>query len=300
MRKIDSIIIHCSATKCGADYGAADIARWHKQRGFQDIGYHYVIRLDGSLEEGRPVEQVGAHCKGWNAASIGICYIGGLDLNGKPADTRTFKQKETMKRLIRELQRKYDIRRIMGHRDTSPDLNGNGEIEPEEFIKDCPCFDVRKWLKESLLTLVAVCLLTACGSHQSLRYERHTEKTDSVVGYASDSIREKRTEASWSGRKLDCVEQTVFTFRQDSFTQKPVLATVTHIRSQSRQEQERTEQSREQSRQKLVEQHQLRQEVIKKKETEKSRKAWPIWIKWGACVMALFLFLYIGKKWKDG
>lgn len=103
---MDSIIIHCSATRQGADFGAADIARWHRQRGFRDIGYHYVIRLDGTLEKGRPIEQAGAHCKGWNAASIGICYIGGLDADGKSADTRTPEQKETLKKLVKELQRK--------------------------------------------------------------------------------------------------------------------------------------------------------------------------------------------------
>ena len=86
MRKIDSIIVHCSATKAGQDFTAADIDRWHRERGFNGIGYHYVIRLDGRLEKGREIDLAGAHSKGWNERSVGICYIGGLDENGHPAD----------------------------------------------------------------------------------------------------------------------------------------------------------------------------------------------------------------------
>ena len=96
MRKIDSIIIHCSATKVGQDFTAADIDRWHRERGFNGIGYHYVVCLDGRLERGRDISLAGAHCKGWNEHSIGICYIGGLDVNGHPADTRTKAQKRVL------------------------------------------------------------------------------------------------------------------------------------------------------------------------------------------------------------
>ncbi|MBP5691206.1 MAG: N-acetylmuramoyl-L-alanine amidase, partial [Bacteroidaceae bacterium] len=78
MRKITEIIIHCSATPQGVDYTVADIDRWHRQRGFNKIGYHYVIYRDGSIHQGRPVEEIGAHCIGHNAHSIGVCYIGGL------------------------------------------------------------------------------------------------------------------------------------------------------------------------------------------------------------------------------
>ncbi len=83
----DTIIIHCSATRAGQDFTAADIDRWHRQRGFRSIGYHFVVRLDGTIEPGRDVALDGAHCTGWNHRSIGICYIGGLDKNGRPADT---------------------------------------------------------------------------------------------------------------------------------------------------------------------------------------------------------------------
>lgn len=82
----DTIIIHCSATRAGQDFTAADIDRWHRQRGFRSIGYHFVVRLDGTVEPGRDVALDGAHCTGWNHRSIGICYIGGLDRNGRPAD----------------------------------------------------------------------------------------------------------------------------------------------------------------------------------------------------------------------
>lgn len=99
MRKISKIIIHCSATKEGKDYTVVDIDRWHRQRGFQMIGYNYIIRIDGTIEIGRPIEMVGAHCVGHNRNSIGICYIGGLSSDGKPKDTRTKEQKESLRAL---------------------------------------------------------------------------------------------------------------------------------------------------------------------------------------------------------
>ncbi len=147
MRKIDSIIIHCSATKVGQDFTAADIDRWHRERGFNGIGYHYVVCLDGKLERGRDISLAGAHCKGWNEHSIGICYIGGLDVNGHPADTRTKAQKRVLYQLIMDLQKEYGILQVLGHRDTSPDLNEDGVIEANEYVKVCPCFDVKEFLK---------------------------------------------------------------------------------------------------------------------------------------------------------
>ena len=118
MRNIDSIIVHCSATKAGQDFTAADIDCWHRERRYNGIGYHYVIRLDGKLEKGRDVALGGAHCKGWNERSIGICYIGGLDGNGHPADTRTNAQKRVLYQIIMDLQREYNILQVLGHRDT--------------------------------------------------------------------------------------------------------------------------------------------------------------------------------------
>lgn len=161
MNKIDSIIIHCSATKEGVNFKAKDIDRMHKQRGFNQIGYHYVIDLDGTIEPGRPLNKYGAHCntkgfsgQSYNKHSIGICYIGGLDSNGKPADTRTEAQKQALHNLVSEISQKYQIFEILGHRDTSPDSDGDGEVEPAEWIKSCPCFDVGAEFPNFLKTVV--------------------------------------------------------------------------------------------------------------------------------------------------
>ena len=154
-----------------AGFTAADIDCWHRERGFNGIGYHYVIRLDGKLEKGRDVTLAGAHCKGWNERSVGICYIGGLDENGRPADTRTNVQKRVLYQIIMDLQREYNILQVLGHRDTSPDLNGDGVIEPYEYVKACPCFDVKEFLRSGrellfvlLGALVVPVLLSGCRS----------------------------------------------------------------------------------------------------------------------------------------
>lgn len=140
----DAIIIHCSATRNGHDFRASDIDRWHREQGFAEIGYHYVIDLDGTIEVGRPLTMAGAHCKGWNKRSIGICYIGGLDANGMPADTRTHAQKVSLHNLVEQLMERFpSITQVLGHRDTSPDRNGDGKITPDEWVKACPCFDVK-------------------------------------------------------------------------------------------------------------------------------------------------------------
>lgn len=115
MRTIKEIIIHCSATPEGRDVTAADIDRWHRQRGFRCIGYHYVVRLDGTIEQGRPVYEVGAHCTGHNANSIGICYIGGTDAEGRPKDTRTPAQRVVLERLCKKLMLRYPLATLHGH-----------------------------------------------------------------------------------------------------------------------------------------------------------------------------------------
>lgn len=141
----DAIIIHCSATRAGQDITAADIDRWHRERGFWSIGYHFVIRLDGTIEPGRDVTLDGAHCMGWNQRAIGICYVGGLDKDSRPADTRTEAQRAALVRLVEALRLVFpSVKQVIGHRDTSPDLNGDGIISPNEYMKACPCFDVRK------------------------------------------------------------------------------------------------------------------------------------------------------------
>jgi N-acetyl-anhydromuramyl-L-alanine amidase AmpD len=144
MRKINKIILHCSATKEGQNFTTTDIERWHKQRGFAKIGYHYVIYLDGSIHKGRDISEIGAHVQGQNSNSIGICYIGGLDANGKPKDTRTNAQKSAIVQLVADLKRQFPDSEVLGHRDYSPDRNGDGIIEEWEWLKACPCFDVKK------------------------------------------------------------------------------------------------------------------------------------------------------------
>ena len=131
MRAIDTIIIHCSATPEGRNVTVADITSWHKQRGFDTIGYHYVIYLDGTLHAGRPIQQIGAHCQGHNARSIGVCYVGGLAADGRtPKDTRTQEQRETLLSLLRKLKAQFPNARIRGHRDFA--------------AKACPSFDATK------------------------------------------------------------------------------------------------------------------------------------------------------------
>lgn len=131
MRRIDEIIVHCSATPRGRYVTAADIDRWHCERGWNGIGYHYVVGLDGNIELGRNENEIGAHCKGHNANSIGICYIGGLSSDGKVAvDTRTDEQRVALTKLIMLLKERYPDAKVYGHRDFAK--------------KDCPCFDVHK------------------------------------------------------------------------------------------------------------------------------------------------------------
>ena len=129
MRTINKIIIHCSATPEGRAVTVNDIDKWHKERGFDCIGYHYVIYLDGSIHSGRLVEKVGAHCVNQNKNSIGVCYIGGVAKDGKtPKDTRTDAQKKAILSLVSELKAQYPNASIHGH--------------CEFANKACPCFDV--------------------------------------------------------------------------------------------------------------------------------------------------------------
>lgn len=133
-RIINEIIIHCSATQEGKDYTVADITRWHRQRGFSTIGYHFVIYRDGSVHAGRDINTSGAHCVGHNTHSIGICYIGGLASDGKTAkDTRTDAQKKALVTLLGKLRKAFTFAKIRGHRDFTQ--------------KDCPCFDATKEYK---------------------------------------------------------------------------------------------------------------------------------------------------------
>lgn len=130
-RDIKELIVHCSATPEGKDYSVDTIRQWHLQRGFSDIGYHYVIYRDGSIHIGRDESIIGAHCTGHNTNSIGICYIGGCASDGKtPKDTRTTEQKQSLVKLLKELKTKYPQASIHSHKDFTN--------------KACPSFDATK------------------------------------------------------------------------------------------------------------------------------------------------------------
>lgn len=129
MRDINKIIVHCSATRPEQTIGASEIRKWHKERGWRDIGYHYVIRRSGILESGRSESEVGAHVKGHNDDSIGICLIGGINDNGAPDANYSYDQYVTLYRLLCELLDRYKSATLHGHYEFSS--------------KACPCFDVR-------------------------------------------------------------------------------------------------------------------------------------------------------------
>ena len=130
MRTITLIIIHCSATPEGRSLSFEECRRDHiMYRHFRDIGYHFYITRDGTVHDGRPIGKVGAHCEGHNSHSIGICYEGGLDANGKPADTRTEAQRKALKSLVERMHRLFPKALIVGHHDLNP-------------RKACPCFKV--------------------------------------------------------------------------------------------------------------------------------------------------------------
>lgn len=135
MRKINEIIVHCTATAEGKNFKAADIDRWHKAKGWNGIGYHHVVDLDGTVEPGRPENEVGAHCLKHNANSIGVVYVGGLASDGKtPKDTRTPQQKAALVKLLTEIKHRYPNATIRGHRDFA--------------AKACPSFDATKEYKD--------------------------------------------------------------------------------------------------------------------------------------------------------
>lgn len=136
MRKINRLIIHCSATPEGRDDKMEDIRRWHMDKvngnGWDDIGYHFVIELDGAVRAGRPLEKIGAHTSGYNTDSIGICYVGGMTKDmKKPKDTRTDAQKESLRRLVLELLQQFPDAKVFGHNDFNPG-------------KACPSFNVHE------------------------------------------------------------------------------------------------------------------------------------------------------------
>jgi N-acetylmuramoyl-L-alanine amidase len=133
----NNIVLHCAATRPSQNVGVADIRKWHKERGWSDIGYHFVIRRDGRVERGRAEDEVGAHVAGRNIDSIGICMAGGLnELTWKPENNFTIPQWAALEKLVRSLTIKYPRAKVLGHRDF-PGVQ-----------KACPCFNARAWAKK--------------------------------------------------------------------------------------------------------------------------------------------------------
>lgn len=151
MRRIDYIVVHCSATSYGKDLDVEDIDRMHRRRGWSGVGYNYVVKLDGTIQEGRELKKIPAHVKGYNKHSIGICYIGGLDKDGKPSDTRTPEQKAALLFKLTTLKTLFPFAEIVGHRDLSPDKDGDGVVERHEWLKACPCFNAKEEYHNILL-----------------------------------------------------------------------------------------------------------------------------------------------------
>lgn len=178
MRQINEIIVHCAATREGRDFTVEDITRWHKARGFATIGYHYVIYRDGSIHEGRPLEQIGAHCVGHNKHSIGICYIGGCASDGKtPKDTRTPEQKEALLSLLRRLKARFPNATIHGHRDFA--------------AKACPSFDAFREYRHLALAILLVfssLLFSSCRSTKRVVKEKAEVAMQQTVSQSATSF----------------------------------------------------------------------------------------------------------------
>ena len=135
--RTDAIFVHCSATKPEMDIGVDTIRMWHKQQGWLDVGYHFVIKRDGTVESGRPVDVVGSHVKDWNSRSVGVCLVGGIDANGKFEANFTPAQMFELRGLLQTLQAKYPNADIKAHHDVAP--------------KACPSFDLQRWLNTNEL-----------------------------------------------------------------------------------------------------------------------------------------------------
>lgn len=149
------IVIHCSATKENETFTEIELEKSHRQRGLNGIGYHYYIRRDGNIKSTRPVRKPGAHARGHNLGSIAICYEGGLNQRGVPKDTRTEWQKHSMIVLIRALLTDFPMCHICGHRDLPQIPDDNSLIEPESWLRECPCFDAAReygYLKKEVVS----------------------------------------------------------------------------------------------------------------------------------------------------
>ncbi|PZO04832.1 MAG: lysozyme [Alphaproteobacteria bacterium] len=145
MKAISLLVVHCSATPASRDIGVAEIRAMHKRQGWADVGYHYVIRRDGQVEKGRADTVMGAHVAGHNNGSLGICLVGGVKPDMTAETNFTPLQYQALEELLATLTRRYPAARVCGHRDLSPDRNGDGKVVPGEWVKACPTFDVAAW-----------------------------------------------------------------------------------------------------------------------------------------------------------
>lgn len=155
-KKTTLLVVHVTATPPSANIGAKEVDAMHRARGFNGIGYHYVIRRNGKVEPGRPENQVGAHVENFNSISVGVSLVGGVDAKGRPQDNKTPEQERALEQLLRELSGRYPGAKICGHRDLSPDRDGDGVIEHGEWIKACPCFDAIPWAAAHGLPAAAI------------------------------------------------------------------------------------------------------------------------------------------------
>lgn len=136
--KVKYLVIHCSATKPDQDWDISDIDKWHRAKGWRKVGYHFFVKLDGTIQNGRSLNEMGSHVRGHNRHSIGICYCGGLDENKNPKDTRTPEQKKAILEILDMLEKKFPKAIIQGHRDFP------------KVYKACPCFDAKEEYKKKL------------------------------------------------------------------------------------------------------------------------------------------------------
>jgi len=148
MTGVEFLVVHCSATAASPTITAETIEGWHRKQGWSDIGYHFVVLTDGSWQVGRPLTTPGAHVQGYNLRSLGICMVGGADANGRAVNNFHASQFHGLETLLRNLRVSYPDAPICGHRDLSTDLDGDGIVEPHEWVKQCPSFDVRAWCQQ--------------------------------------------------------------------------------------------------------------------------------------------------------
>lgn len=184
--RTDYLVVHCSATPPKLDIGANEIRGWHKAKGWADIGYHYVIRRNGSVEPGRPENQVGSHVKNHNSNSLGICLVGGTDARQKPQDNFTPAQWASLQTLLMRLLAKYPGAKILGHRDF-PDVH-----------KACPCFDAIKWAQGLGLPAAPRMRPVAAAMVKSIRVEREDgDEADPEEMIAEGEDHQPTTAGQW-------------------------------------------------------------------------------------------------------